>query len=198
MMRLIYGGLPWGYVTLAGSGWWDWFMGVCHGGVQHGLDPSDGIDLWGCVMGVRDWIGMMALIGGVAPWGHTTLAGSGRWDWFIGVRHGGKQPWLDRGDGFDSWGLVTLARPGRWDWFIGGVGHWLERGDGIDLWGCVMGAPTGSGDGIDFVEARHGGGTLAGCGRWNWLMGASHGGARLDRGNGIDLRGSAMGANDTD
>ena len=84
VIRLIHGGLPWGYATLAGSGWWDWFMRVCHGSVQYGLDRGDGIDLWGCVMGVGNWIGVMALISGVAPWG---------------ARHR-----LDLGSGIDLWG----------------------------------------------------------------------------------------------
>ena len=65
LMGLIREGLPWEHATLTGSGGWDRFMGLCHGGVQHGLDGDDGIDLWGCVMGVRDWIGVMALIGGM-------------------------------------------------------------------------------------------------------------------------------------
>ena len=54
------------------TGWigrWDWFMGVCHGGIRHWLDQGDGIDWWGRVMGARDWIGVMGLICGGAPWG---------------------------------------------------------------------------------------------------------------------------------
>ena len=53
----------WGHATLAGSGQWDWFTGVCGigwiravgliywslpWGAQHWLDWSDGIDSWGC------------------------------------------------------------------------------------------------------------------------------------------------------
>ena len=86
-------------------------MGVCHGGVRYWLDRGDGIDLWGCIMGAHDWIGMMELICGGAPWG---------------VRH-----WLDLGDGIDLWGCAM----GACDWMRGGGG-----GDGIDLWGCAMGA----------------------------------------------------------
>ena len=133
-------------------------MGMRHGGAW--LDRGDGIDWWGCTMGARDtgwiremgliheahdiaWIGAMGLIHGGTPWGLGTLAGSGRWDWFIGARHGGARPWLDRGDGFDWWVLVTLAGPGWWDWFMwarsGGAWHWLDRGNGIDSWGCANG-----------------------------------------------------------
>ena len=70
----------------------------------------------------------------------------------------------------------------------GAMPHWLDRGDGIYSWGCV---------------------TLAGSGRWVWLMwirdtgwtGAIrliYGGAQhwLERGNGIDLWGRVMGVRD--
>ena len=57
-----------------------WFMGVHHGGARHWLNWDDGFDSWGCAMGAHNtgWIGAMGLI-----WGQVTLAGSGRWDWFM-------------------------------------------------------------------------------------------------------------------
>ena len=57
VMRLIHGGLPWGYATLAGWG--------------------DGIDLWGCAMGAcsMGWIGPMGLIYGDGSWGCATGSG---------------------------------------------------------------------------------------------------------------------------
>ena len=167
-------GSPWGHATLAGSGWWDWFMGVCHGGLQHGR--GDWIDLWGCLMGVRDWIGVMGLIGGVAPWGCVTLAGSGRWDWFMGACDIGWIWAMGLIHGGTPWGHATLAGSGWWDWIIGarnGVSPpWLDRGDGFDWWELE---------------------TLAGPGRCYWFMGTRHGGTRLDRRDWIDLRGHAMG-----
>ena len=147
---------------------------MCHGGTWHWLDKDDGIDLWG------------------APCGHTALAGSGWWDWFLGARHGGTWHWLDRGNGIYLWGHAMRARntgSGRWDWFMGardlgwieamglnhgGAQHWLNRGDGIDLWGCT---------------------TLDGSGQWDWFMGARHGGAQhwLDQGNEIGSYGWGWG-----
>ena len=111
-----------------------WFMGVHHGGVRHCLDRGDGIDLWGCAMGVHNtgWNGAMALI-----------CGSGRWDWFMGACDGGTRHWLDRGIGIDSWGVAVGARDTGWIGMMGliygGVQNWLERGDGIDSWGLAMG-----------------------------------------------------------
>ena len=100
-MALVYGDASWGCAT--GSGRWDWFMGARHG-VRHWLDVGDGIELWGHAMGAPDWIGVMELICGGEPWGHTTLTRSGRWDWFfVGAQ----------------WGRVTLAGSGWWDWFMG-------------------------------------------------------------------------------
>ena len=120
------------------------------------------------------------MIHGGSPWGHATLAGSGRWDWFIGARNGGEWPWLDRGDGFDSWGLGYWL-DGAMGLIYGGVRHWLEWGDDIDLWGCAMGAR----DWIGAMELICGG---ARSGWWDWFMGARHGGARhwLDWGDGVD------------
>ena len=47
-------GLPWGHTTLAGSGWLDWFMGVCRGacwigamGLIHGGVSNDKVT-YGC------------------------------------------------------------------------------------------------------------------------------------------------------
>ena len=64
-MGLSYGGVLWGHAT--GSGWWNWFVEESHGG--HWLDPGDGIDLCGRVMGACDtgWIGAMGLIHGGVP-----------------------------------------------------------------------------------------------------------------------------------
>ena len=58
-------------------------MGVCHGGIRHWLDQGDGIDLWGCVMGVRDWIGAMELISGGVPGELYTS-----WIWAVGLIYG--------------------------------------------------------------------------------------------------------------
>ena len=62
-------------------------MGMRHGGAL--LDRGDGIDWWGCAMGVRDtgWIREMGLI------------------------HGGTRHCLYRCDGIDSWGHAM----GPWD-----------------------------------------------------------------------------------
>ena len=67
------------------------------------LDRGDGIDLWGHVMGVRDWIGQMGLICGGTPWGCDT-----GWIWAMGLSYGGGQ-----------WGRATLAGLGQWDWLMG-------------------------------------------------------------------------------
>ena len=45
-MELICGGEPWGRMTLARSGWGDWFMWARHEGVRHWLDWGYGIDPW--------------------------------------------------------------------------------------------------------------------------------------------------------
>ena len=130
-----------GHATRAGSGRWDWFMGIRHGGTR--LDRGDGIDLWGHtfgvrhwlghVMGARDWIRDMGLICGGTPWGCDTgwmwvmrliyavvpwgrATGSGRWNWFVEVNHGGARHWLDLGEGIDLCGRVMRARD------TGGVG----------------------------------------------------------------------------
>ena len=174
-MGLIHWGLPWGHAILAGSGQWGWFMGMRHGGGR--LDRGDGIDWWGCDMGAC-LIREMGLIHGGTPWGHATPAGSGRWDWFIGARHGGARPWLDRGDGFDSWGLPRLAGLGRWDWFMGlrGTG-WkgamaLIYGDaswGVCDWIGEMGLICGGTPWWCATDYR--------SGWWDWFMWAIHGGA---------------------
>ena len=80
-MGLLHGGMPGGHVTLAGSGHWDRFMGACHEDTRHWLDWGNGIDLWRGI----GWNGVMELIPGGLPWGHATVAGSGRWDWFMAV-----------------------------------------------------------------------------------------------------------------
>ena len=45
-MELICGGEPWGRMTLARSGWGDWFIRARHEGVRHWLDWGYGIDPW--------------------------------------------------------------------------------------------------------------------------------------------------------
>ena len=65
-MGLIDGDVPWGYAT---------------------LERGDGIDLWGCVMGACNLIG-------IDLWWHT-----------MGVQH-----WLDLGDGIDLWGRTMGVR----------------------------------------------------------------------------------------
>ena len=189
-------GVSWWHTTLAVSGRWGWFTGMCHEGTR--LDWGDRIDLWGRAMGthVTGWIGAM------------------------GLNHGDMWHWLDRGDGIVSWGHATLAGAGQWGWFMAvcgtswngvmgliqglamgahdtgwirvmgliyGVHHggtWLDRGDGIDLrghairvwhWlGHVMGARLDQRDGIDL---------------WGHIMGVRH---WLDVNDEIDLWGYSM------
>ena len=100
----------------------------------------------------------MGLFHGGMRFGHTTLAGSGRWGWLMGVCHWdtrhwngemaliygdalwGRATWSGRWDWFAvaHHGGATLAGSGRWDWCMGthhgGARHWLDRGDGIDSW----------------------------------------------------------------
>ena len=66
-------------------------MGACSTGWIGGMGL---IYKRGCVMGVRDWIGVMALM--------------------VGLRHGGARHWLDQRDGIDSLGHATLAGSRRW------------------------------------------------------------------------------------
>ena len=123
----------------------------------------------------------MGLIYGGVPWGHTTLAGLGRWDWFMGKCHGGAR--LDRGNGIDLWGRAmgraTLARSGQWDWVIGachvGVQHWLDWAMGLILGVCYGAYNTGCIGvmGLMYGDASWGPGT--GSGWWNWFVGACHG-----------------------
>ena len=47
VMESICGGEPWGPMTLANSGRWDWFMWARNGGARHRLDRGNGIDSWG-------------------------------------------------------------------------------------------------------------------------------------------------------
>ena len=47
-------------------------MGLIYGDVRHWLEQGDGIDLWGRVMGARDWIGEMGLICGGTRAGAST------------------------------------------------------------------------------------------------------------------------------
>ena len=112
-------------------------MGLIHRGLWHWWDRGDGIDL-------RGW---------------ATLAGTGRWHWFMGMHQGGSR--LDQRDGIDLWGRTM------------GVWHWLDVGDGIELWGRAMGAH----DWIGAMELTCGGAlwghtTLTRSGRWDRFMGA--------------------------
>ena len=109
-----------GRTSLAGSGRWDWIMGICdtgwigamelfHGDMRHWLE-------WGLIYGgVWRWLNrVMGLIQGGLPWGHTTLAGSG---------------WRDRFMGGGAVGHATQAGSGRWDWFMGYImGHTTGSG----------------------------------------------------------------------
>ena len=171
---LIYGDVSWGCMT--GSVWWDWLVGLRHGGARHWLDQGDGID----------------------SWGHAALAGSGRRDWLISARHGAMRHWLDRGNGIYSWrhtlgardfgwivamGLIDGAHDTGWTGAMcliyGGARHWLEWGNGIDLWGRVMRACDWIGE-MGLIC----GGMPWGCDTgWMW-------------GDGIELWGRAMGASD--
>ena len=172
----------------------------------------------GIWMGIWNWLDwVMGSIYGCVPWWRTTLAGLGRWDWLMGTGHG--DVWLDRGDRIDLWGHAIGAHNtgwiGWWDWFMGtcdtgwigvmgllhgGTRHRLDRGDGIASWGLAMGT-RGTGwigaMGLIYGGVPWGCAARAGSGRWDRFMGMPHGGARLDRGDGIDWWGCAMGARDT-
>ena len=169
--------------------------------------------------GMPHWIGEMESICRGVPWGRTSLAGSGRWDWFMGT-------------------CGTLAGSGRWNCFMrtrdtgwsgamgliyGCVWHWLEWVDGSDSRVLTIGAhDTGwiRVMGLIYGGVSMGHATRAGSGWWDWFMGyvmgahdwiremglicgdtplgvtlagTRHGGARLDQGDGIDLWGRAMG-----
>ena len=69
--------------------------------------------------GCQGWIGVMGLIGGVVPWGRTTLAGSGRWDWFMGARDIGWIWAMGLIHGGVPWGRATLAGSRQWVWLMG-------------------------------------------------------------------------------
>ena len=164
-------------------------------------------------MGVHDWIGVMALIGGVAPWGCATLAGSGRWDWFMGARDIGWIRVMGLIHGGSPWGHVTLAGSGWWDWFIGarhgGKWLWLDRGDGFDSWGLTTLARLGNGIDLWWLPDTGWNGAMAliygdtswgcatGSGKWDWFVGHTMGVRHwLDVGDGIELWGCAMGTRD--
>ena len=134
------------------------------------------------------WIRAMGLIYGGMPYGRTTWAGLGWWDWFMGACHGGTQHWLDRGVGIDSWGLAMGTHGTCWiremGLIYGGVQHWLERGDGIDSWGLAMGACDSGWIGVMgliYGGVAWGRAARAGSGRLHWFMGMRHRGVRLDR-----------------
>ena len=154
-------------------------MGVCHGGARHWLDQGDGIDWWGRVMGARDWIWVMELICGGAPWGarHRLDLGDGidLWDWAMGLTNEDcATGWIGAMGllhGGMPGGHVTLAGSGHWDRFMGAchedTRHWLDWGNGIDLWrgigwNGVMELIPG---GLPWGHA-----TVAGSGRWDWFM----------------------------
>ena len=183
-------------------GIWNWLY---RGGIRHWLYQGDGVDLQGCVMRAPDWIRVIESKCGGMPWGRTSLAGSGRWDWIMGICdngwigamdlfHGDTRHWLEQGNG--------LIYSGVWHWLErvmgliqgachGGTQHWLDQGDGIDTsWGHT----TGSGrwdwfEGARYWDVmlagtRHGGTT--GSERWDWFvdyeivaMGLIHGACRM-------------------
>ena len=133
-----------------------------------------------------------------------TLAGSGRWDWFMGARDTGWIGAMGLIHGGTPWRRATLAGPGWWDWFMGvrhgSAQHWLERGDGINLWGRRRIMRVRSWVGVmGLIYRGPPWGARAWSGRYNWFLRACHGGARhwLDMGDGIDLWGCAMGVRDT-
>ena len=129
-------------------GIWNWLY---RGGIRHWLYQGDGVDLQGCVMRALDWIRVIESICGGMPWGPKSLAGSGRWDWIMGICDNG---WI-----------------GAMELFHGDMRHWLEQGNGVDLWWCV--ALAGTGDGIDSGGLPWGHTTLTGSGWWDWyVMGA--------------------------
>ena len=122
-----------------------WFTGMCHEGTR--LDQGDRIDMWGHAMGTQvtgwigamDWIMCVALAGtgdgidsGGLPWGHTTLTGSGWWDWYVM----GAYDWI--GEMGLIWGGTPLGCDAGWDtsW-----GHdWIrEMGLLCGLWNCGYG-----------------------------------------------------------
>ena len=225
-MGLIYGGVrhwlergdgidSWGLAMGACDSGWIGAMGLIYGAVQHWLEGGDGIDSWGLAMGARDtgWIGVMVLIYGGVPWGRATRAGSGWLDRFMGMPHG-VGDWIGVMGligGVAPWGRATLARSGTWHWFMG-----AHNIGWIGAMGLIHGAHHGPCDtgwigvmGLIHRGAPWGRVTLAGSGRWVWLMGAHDtvwpgamgsidGGARhgLERGDGIDLWGRVMEAHD--
>ena len=80
---------------------------------------------------------------------------------------------------------------GIWNWlYRGGIRHWLYQGDRVDLQGCVMRAL----DWIRVIESICGGmpwgpKSLAGLGRWDWIMCVALAGT----GDGIDSGGLPWG-----
>ena len=157
--------------------------GKCHGGAR--LDRGDGIDLWGHAMG-------SATLVVSEPWdwfmGHAVRVPDtgwiGRWDWFMGHTIGACDTgWIGELGlihGGLPWEHTALAGSGQWDWFMALCGTG---------WNGVMGLIPG---GLPRGRAAR-----AGPGRLDWFMGMRHAGERLDRDNGIDWWGCAMGARDT-
>ena len=147
VIESICGGVPWGRRSLAGSGRWDWIMGICdngwigamelfHGDMRHWLEQGNGIDLWGCAVG------------------HATRAGSGRWDWFMGYVMGAHD-WI--GEMGLIWGGTPLGCDTGWD-----TSWWR---DWIREMGLICGGMPWGGCAI-----------LAGCELWDWFIGVFHGG----------------------
>ena len=135
-------------------------------------------------MGRHDWIGEMGLILGGTPlgcdtgwdtsWGHDWIREMGLICGLMGLIYGDT-----------SWGHTTGS--GRWDWFVGArhwVWHWLYHVMGARDWIREMGL---------ICRGTPWGATLVGCEWWDWFMGVFHGGAQLDRGDGIDLWRRTMG-----
>ena len=96
-------------------------------------------------MGACDWIGEMGSISRGMPLGCNTgwmwamglsmgacyggrATGSGRWNWFVGERHGGARHWLDPGDGIDLCGHAIGACDTGWigamELIHGGLARW--------------------------------------------------------------------------
>ena len=163
-------GVSWWPTTLAVSGRWGRFTETCHG--------------------APDWIGAIeSICGGVPDWFMGTCDTG--WIGAMELFHGDMRHWLERGNGVDLWRCVALAGTGWWDWFRGachgGTRHWLDHATWADLWGYVMGVHDWIGEMELICGGTPWGATLAGCGWWYWFMGAFHGGAQLDRGDGNDL-----------
>ena len=168
-MGLIYRDVSWGRPTGCDTGWIG-AMELFHGDTRHWLERGNGFDLWRCI-----------------AMGHTTLAGSVWWDWFMGVcrgacntgwigaieliygiRNGGTR--LDWGDGIDLRGHAI----GIWHWLGHVMGTRLDQRDGIDLWGHATGVRHWLDVNYEIDLWGYSMGRATGSGRWNWFVGANH------------------------